>query len=102
MTIWEVVGILFVCALLLGAVKIIERRRAEKLVNDIWTRRVDGELTTLRSEVNQLTMAIDGLEGRGASQAEQLSDMLGCLDEMARGMYPKRRRQESSNTPTAA
>jgi hypothetical protein len=102
MTIWEVIGILFVCALLLGVVKTMERRRAEKLVNDIWTRRVDGELTTLRSEVNQLTMAVDGLEGRGASQAEQLSDMLGCLDEMARDMYPRQRRQESSNTSTAA
>jgi hypothetical protein len=102
MTIWEVIGLLFVCALLLGAVKTMERRRAEKLVNDIWTRRVDGELTTLRSEVNQLTMAVDGLEGRGESQAEQLSDMLGCLNEMARDMYPRRGRQESSNTSTAA
>src|SRR5262249_43079550 len=102
MTIWEVIGILFVCALLLGVVKTMERRRAEKLVNDIWTRRVSDELTTLRSEVNQLTMAVDGLEGRGASQAEQLSDMLGCLDEMARDMYPRQRRQESSKTPTAA
>ena len=102
MTIWEVIVILFACALLLGVMKTMERRRAEKLVNDIWTRRVSDELTTLRSEVNQLTMAVDGLEGRGASQAEQLSDMLGCLDEMARDMYPRQRRQESSNTPTAA
>ena len=104
MTIWEVIGILFVCALLLGLVKTMERRRAEKLVNDIWTRRVSDELTTLRSEVNQLTMAVDGLEGRGDSQAQQLKDMLRCLDEMARDMYPSlsRRRQESSNTPTAA
>src|SRR5262249_43103628 len=104
MTIWEVIVILFVCALLLGVIKTMERRRAEKLVNDIWTRRVEGELSTLRSEVNRLTMTVDGLEGRGESQAEQLSDMLGCLNEMARDMYPslRRRRQESSNTPTAA
>jgi len=102
MTIWEVIGLLFVCAFLLGVVKTMERRRAEKLVNDIWTRRVDGELCTLRSEVNRLTMAVDGLEGRGESQAEQLSDMLECLNEMARDMYPRQRRQESSNTPTAA
>lgn len=104
MTIWGVIVILFVCAFLLGVVKRMERRRAEKLVNDIWTRRVDGELSTLRPEVNRLTMAVDGLEGRGESQAEQLSDMLGCLDEMARDMYPSlwRRRQDSSRTPTAA
>ena len=104
MRIWEVVGMLFVCALLLGVVKTTERRRAEKLMNDIWTRRIEGELSTLRSEVNQRTMAVDGLEGRGDSQAEQLKDMLRCLDEMARDMYPSlwRRRQESSNTPTAA